>query len=137
MEIRNAVASHEIAQATLIDEAISGANGRAAYIASVARTGGLSVATLSGEIKGFCCLDHKYFFEKPFVSLLVISPDARRMGLGEGLLAHSSSLYPEVWTSTNKSNSAMRRLLAKAGWQFCGELGGLDEGDPELFFKTA
>ena len=137
MEIRKTVASDDIAQAALIDEAVTGTNDRARHIASVAEVGGLSVATLHGEVKGFCCLNHGYFFEKPFISLLIVSPDARRLGLGERLLAHSSSTHPEVWTSTNQSNAAMRSLLAKAGWTYCGELSGLDEGDPELFFKTA
>ncbi len=137
MEIRKAVDSHDIAQAALIDKALLGSNVRTDYITSVAEAGGLCVAALDVEIKGFCCLDHGYFFKKPFVSLLIISPDARRLGLGGGLLAHSSSAYSEVWTSTNTSNSAMRSLLAKAQWQFCGEVCGLDKGDPELFFKTS
>ncbi len=136
MEIRKADASDDIAQAVLIDESLFGSSGRAYHIASVAEAGGLSVAALHGEVKGFCCLDHSYFFEKPFISLLIISPDARRLGLGKGLLLHSCSAYSEVWTSTNQSNSAMRSLLTKAGWEYCGELCGLDEGDPELFFKA-
>lgn len=137
MQIRKAFAPEDITQAALIDEAHVGSNCRADHIASAAKAGGLRVAALHGEIKGFCCVGHGYFFEKPFVSLLIISPDARRLGLGEGLLSHSTSAHSEVWTSTNKSNSAMRSLLAKAGWQYCGELRGLDDGDPELFFKTA
>jgi len=28
----------------------------------------------------------------------------------------------------------MRSLLRAEGWSFSGELGGLDEGDPELVF---
>jgi hypothetical protein len=28
----------------------------------------------------------------------------------------------------------MRSLISKEGWQFSGELNGLDEGDPELVF---
>ncbi len=91
---------------------------------------------LNNEVKAFCCLDHRYFFEKPFISLLIVAADVRRQGLGVGLLLYNSSRFPQVWTSSNRSNTAMRELLTKAGWCFCGELSGLDEGDPEQFFKT-
>jgi len=136
LDIRKAITPDEIARAVTIDEAL-GLNDRADYITSVAESGGLSVAALGGDVQAFCCLDHGYFFGKPFISLLIVSPDARRRGLGAGLLSHASSAYPEVWTSTNQSNAAMRKLLDKAGWRYCGELSGLDEGDPERFYRTA
>ena len=137
LEIRNAITPDEIARAVTIDEALLGSNDRADYITSVAENGGLSVAALRDEVQAFCCLDHGYFFGKPFISLLIVSPNARRLGLGAGLLSHNSSAHPEIWTSTNQSNSAMRKLLDKAGWRYCGELSGLDEGDPERFYRTA
>ena len=137
LEIRKAVTPDEIACAVTIEEPLFGSSGRADYITSVAENGGLSVAALRGEVQAFCCLDHGYFFGKPFISLLIVSPGARRLGLGAGLLSHNASAYPEVWTSTNQSNSAMRKLLDKAGWRYCGELSGLDEGDPERFYRTA
>jgi len=137
VEIRTAVTPEEIARAVAIDEAQIGSGRRADYIRSVAERGGLTVAVLRHEVQGFCCLDHGWFFEKPFISLLVVSPPARRQGLGAGLLLHSSSTLPEVWTSTNRSNAAMRRLLEKAGWRHCGDISGLDDDDPEQFFRTA
>lgn len=137
MEIRKAVAPDEIARAVTIDEALLGSKERSDYITSVAKNGGLSVAVLRGEIQAFCCLDHQYFFGKPFISLLIVSADARRQGLGAGLLSHHARACREVWTSTNHSNSAMRKLLDKVGWRCCGELSGLDEGDPERFYRSA
>ncbi|MEM8571855.1 MAG: GNAT family N-acetyltransferase [Pseudomonadota bacterium] len=137
MEIRKATAPNEVARAITIDEALSGSRDRANYITSMAEGGGLSVAVLHGEVQAFCCLDHGYFFGKPFISLLIVSPDARRLGLATGLLSQYSGTFPEVWTSTNQSNSPMRKLLEKAGWRYCGELSGLDEGDPERFYRTA
>lgn len=136
LEIRKAFTPNEIASAVAIDEAQIGSKARADYITSVAESGGLSVAVLRNEVQAFCCLDHNYFFEKPFISLLIVSPDARRLGLGAGLLSYSSHMFPEIWTSTNRSNSVMQKLLKKAGWRYCGEIGGLDDGDPEQFFKT-
>ena len=137
VEIRKATAPDDIACAVTIDEALLKSNDRADYIMSVAENGGLSVATLDGDVQAFCCLDHGYFFGKPFISLLVVSPSAQRRGVGAGLLTHHARAYPEVWTSTNRSNAPMRKLLDKVGWQYCGEIGGLDDDDPERFYRTA
>jgi len=136
LEIRKTTAPQDITRAISIDEALLGSNKRGGYITSVAKNGGLSVALLDGEIQAFSCLDHGYFFGKPFVSLLIVSPNARRLGLGSSLLREPASACPEVWTSTNESNSAMRQLLRALGWQFCGSVEGLDENDPERFYRT-
>ncbi|MEM1315718.1 MAG: GNAT family N-acetyltransferase [Pseudomonadota bacterium] len=136
MHVKNTLAPQDVARAAAIDEAVLGSNAREGYIRSVAENHGLSVATLDGEIQAFCCLDARYFFEKPFVSLLIVAPEARRLGLGAALLAQACDGRAEVWTSTNRSNAPMRRLLDKAGWRFCGELTGFDAGDPERFYKT-
>ena len=137
MEIKTTSGQREIAAAIAIDEAAIGSRDRADYIRSVAERGGLSVAIVQDEVQAFCCLDHTYFFEKPFISLLIVNPDMRRRGLGASLLTHNGRQFPEVWTSTNRSNTAMRALLDQTGWRYCGELDGLDEGDPELFFKNS
>jgi hypothetical protein len=42
---------------------------------------------------------------------------------------------PLLWTSTNESNAPMRALLAAHGYIPSGAVEGLDEGDPELFFR--
>ena len=115
---------------------VIGSQDRSGRISSAAARGGLSVAVQQNEIRAFCCLDHHYFFEKPFISLLIVEQGARRRGLGGSLLSFNSRGRREVWTSTNRSNAAMRALLETAGWRYCGELDGLDAGDPEQFFKT-
>ncbi|MEO1136464.1 MAG: GNAT family N-acetyltransferase [Pseudomonadota bacterium] len=133
---RRATEQAEIDCAIAIDAMVAGSEVRSEYISSVAARGGLSVAAQQNEIRAFCCLDHQYFFEKPFISLLIVDPRARRCGLGSSLLSFNSKGGREVWTSTNRSNTAMRALLAKSGWRYCGELDGLDTGDPEQFFKA-
>ncbi len=133
---RRATEQAEINRAMAIDAMVIGSKERSEYIGSVAARGGLSVAAHQNEIRAFCCLDHHYFFEKPFISLLIVDPGARRWGLGFSLLSFNSQGWAEVWTSTNRSNAPMRALLEKSGWRYCGELDGLDAGDPELFFKT-
>lgn len=136
LETRRAIEQAEIDRAIAIDEIVTGSKNRSEYITSVAARGGLSVATQQNEMRAFCCLDHQYFFEKPFISLLIVDPRARRCGLGFSLLSFNSQGMQEVWTSTNRSNAPMRALLEKSGWRFCGELDGLDTGDPERFYKT-
>ena len=136
LETRWAREQSEIDRAIAIDQIVIGSQNRSEYITSVAARGGLSVAVQQNEIRAFCCLDHQYFFENPFISLLIVDPGARRCGLGSSLLSFNSQGMQEVWTSTNRSNVAMRAVLEKSGWRYCGELDGLDTGDPEQFFKT-
>ncbi|WP_329036525.1 GNAT family N-acetyltransferase [Streptomyces sp. NBC_01725] len=84
---------------------------------------------------GYAVLEYT-FFEQGFLTLLMTAPNARRRGVGTQLLraAETTCATPKLFTSTNASNHAMRRLLSHAGWQRAGILHGLDEGDPELFY---
>lgn len=79
-----------------------------------------------------------HFFGRDFVDLLMVDPARRRAGIGRALLraAVVTAGTEQVFTSTNTSNQPMRSLLRDGGWSFSGELGGLDEGDPELVFYT-
>ncbi|MEO1688319.1 MAG: GNAT family N-acetyltransferase [Pseudomonadota bacterium] len=136
MQLRPGLTDDDVAAAARIDADATGARARARAIAAAAERGGLTLAELEGRVVGFCCLDARGFFDRPFVSLLIVAPHARRRGVGLGLLRAAASGRAETWTSTNRSNAPMRSLLASAGWRFCGEVEGLDVGDPELFFKT-
>lgn len=135
MQVRMSKTKDEVAAAAELDLRATGTNSRADYIETVAETGGLILAYEQGQIVGFCCLDDHYFFEKMFISLLIVDEGSRRCGVGQGLLQAVALDHPELWTSTNRSNKSMRGLLGKLSWQFCGEIDGLDAGDPELFFK--
>lgn len=137
MQVRTGKTDEEINSAIAIDERAIGSRDRAQYITTIAERGGLALAFEQGKVVGFCCYDRNYFFEKPFISLLIIEEKARRRGFGGVLLRSVASDHPEIWTSTNRSNSAMRMLLKKEGWIFCGELDGLDVDDPEMFFKKS
>lgn len=137
MQVRTGKTEDEISSAIAIDERATGSRDRAEYIARVAEKGGLILAIEEGKAVGFCCHDDSYFFERPFISLLIIEEKARRKGYARSLLRSAASAHPELWTSTNRSNVAMRDLLKTEGWTFCGEVEGLDAGDPELFFKRS
>ncbi len=76
------------------------------------------------------------FLDQWFVELLVVHPDYRRRGVATALMTHCASVCPaeKLFTSTNESNTPMRRLLSKLGYAPSGYVDNLDEGDPELIF---
>ncbi|MBT8473644.1 MAG: GNAT family N-acetyltransferase, partial [Marinicaulis sp.] len=75
----------EITAAVQIEVSATSTHSRARYIATVAERGGLKLACEEGQIVGFCCLDDRYFFEKVFISLLIVDQNFRRRGIGQKL----------------------------------------------------
>jgi ribosomal protein S18 acetylase RimI-like enzyme len=108
---------------------------RRVQIASAVDRGNCFVWDANGRILGFIVVLPEHFFGQDFVELLMVSALARRLGVGRTLLREVvGSSAAEVWISTNESNRAMRALLESEGWVFSGQLEGIAEGDPELFF---
>ncbi len=98
--------------------------------------GGLSWAAFAGgEPRGFAVVT-RHFYGFPFVDLLVVVEPRRRDGVGTALMDRCESAHDadRIFTSTNESNTPMRRLLAKAQWEVTGLIENLDPGDPELVF---
>ncbi len=84
---------------------------------------------------GFVIFDYR-FFDQGWIELIIIDEKYRGKGIGGktfGLLCDKCK-SDKVFTSTNKSNTQMQRALTKADFAFAGELNGLDDGDPELFY---
>jgi len=111
---------------------------RRAFLTAAIVAGECRVAVEADTIVGFAVTTPRRFFDRAFLELLMVAPSTRRHGVGRALLrdAVQSADGPGVWTSTNRSNAPMQGLLASEGWTFSGELVGLDDGDPELFFRT-
>ncbi|MGO9872182.1 MAG: N-acetyltransferase family protein [Acidimicrobiia bacterium] len=93
------------------------------------------IAEQGEEILGYVVQDCS-FFERGFVHLLYVSEHHRRRGVGTALLVASvaACCTIRVFTSTNLSNERMQALLDKLGWVPAGQVDGLDEGDPEVFY---
>jgi len=108
--------------------------GRAARFERAASKGRLLVAELDGELVGYAAQGR--FFGYDFLELLAVRPDKRRQGIATALVraiearTHTGKLF----TSTNRSNIAMRNLCDRLGFQPSGVVENLDNDDPELIY---
>ena len=84
---------------------------------------------------GFIIFDYR-FFDLGWIELIIIEKQNRGKGIGGHALdlICKQSKTDKVFTSTNSSNIQMQKALNKADFTFAGELKGLDDGDPELFY---
>jgi len=99
------------------------------------RSGTCYVAEEGPRITGFAILDES-FFGYAFVELLIVDLEYRRRGVGALLLEYLIRLCKteKLFTSTNESNTPMRKLLNKAGFIPCGQVDALDDNDLEIFY---
>lgn len=84
---------------------------------------------------GFVIFDYR-FFDQGWIELIIIDEEYRGKGIAGKVfdLICEQCKTNKVFTSTNSSNTRMQRALAKASFSFAGELNGLDDEDPELFY---
>lgn len=84
---------------------------------------------------GFVIFDYR-FFDQGWIELIIIDKACRGQGIGGKVfdLIGEQCQAKKLFTSTNRSNTPMQKALSKAGFSFAGQLMGLDEGDPELFY---
>ena len=130
--IRTREASAEDLRAVVALDPLRG--GRAALLERRLADQRLLVADAAGEIVGYAAMG--MFFEYDFLGLLFVRPQSRRKGVGTALIGavEARSRTPKLFTSTNQSNTAMQALCDSLGFEACGMVEGLDEGDPELFY---
>ena len=107
---------------------------RRTELSTAAAQGRLSVASVDGSAVGYT-VRAAWFIGEQFLELLYVASGARRQGIGRLLLLDFEARHgPRLFTSTNRSNAAMQPLPEREGWTVGGQLEGLDEGDPEVFF---
>ncbi len=118
--------------------AAAGDASRTSEIRAHVSTGVCRVHSGPDRLEGYAVLLPRHFLGRDFLELLMVAASARRSGIGSELLRAVLELKgtDQVFTSTNRSNTPMRGLLAKEGWRISGELDGLDVHDPEMFFFT-
>ena len=95
---------------------------------------GLIILADNREV-GFVIFDYR-FFDQGWIELINIDEEYKGKGIGGKVfdLTCEQCNTNKVFTSTNSSNTRMQSALAKADFSFAGELIGLDDGDPELFY---
>jgi len=89
-----------------------------------------------GKTVGFAVFDYR-FFDNGWIELLEIEEEYRGKGIGVQAVNKLCEICKtkKIFTSTNESNAPMRKMLEKAGFEYMGKVEGLDDGDPELFFR--
>lgn len=137
MEIIKAETGH-IEQIIALDESVIGSRCREAIIRNAVIEGRCYAIEADGIIAAYAIINSN-FFDRNFIELLIVKKEYRRKGLGRGLLNSLIDGYcrdgSELFTSTNSTNFPMQRLLNACGFICCGNIGGLDEGDPELIYR--
>lgn len=93
------------------------------------------VAEEEGRLLGYAVCDRS-FFGRPFIRMVYVAAPSRRRGIGRALTqaVEVPASARRIFTSTNASNTPMQSLLTSLGYTRCGEVHGLDEGDPEVFY---
>ena len=108
---------------------------RAAQIRAWCGQGDCYLAEEQDVVMGYGVL-HYHFFGCGFIEMLMVGERYRRRGVGQALITalKSHCRYPKLFTSTNRSNLPMQRLLLNAGFVASGQIDNLDDGDPEQVF---
>ncbi|MBH3299425.1 GNAT family N-acetyltransferase [Serratia marcescens] len=108
---------------------------RAAQIRAWGGQGDCYLAEEQDVVMGYGVL-HYHFFGCGFIEMLMVGERYRRRGVGQALITalKSHCRHPKLFTSTNRSNLPMQRLLLNAGFVASGQIDNLDDGDPEQVF---
>ncbi len=108
---------------------------RAAQIRAWCGQGECYLAKEQDVVMGYGVL-HYHFFGCGFIEMLMVGERYRRRGVGQALITalKSHCRHPKLFTSTNRSNLSMQRLLLDAGFVASGQIDNLDDGDPEQVF---
>jgi ribosomal protein S18 acetylase RimI-like enzyme len=119
-----------------LDRTLSGVRDRAEALREWITRGECLVARADdGKIVGFAVANSS-FFAQSFIVLLVVDENHRRRGVASALTRsiEARSRTPKLFTSTNRSNTAMQLVCESLGFVRSGVVENLDEGDPEIIY---
>ena len=125
----------DVAALIALDSVAEHETQRAAQIRAWCGQGDCYLAEEQDVVMGYGVL-HYHFFGCGFIEMLMVGERYRRRGVGQALITalKSHCRHPKLFTSTNRSNLPMQRLLLNAGFVASGQIDNLDDGDPEQVF---
>lgn len=88
-------------------------------------------------VVGFVTFSSNLFYNRPFISFLIVREGYRRRGIAAALVGRVLDIYDglAVWISTEEANEPAIRLFQKLGFERKGRIEGLDhDRSVELFF---
>ncbi|WP_400164346.1 GNAT family N-acetyltransferase [Brevibacillus sp. TJ4] len=118
-----------------IDAMVTGDTSRAPQLSQAIDSGHCYTIAFDNDVTGYAVIDQS-FFRQTFLSLLVIHPFYRRMGLGDALLQRLEEMCPteKLFLSTSLTNTPMQKLCKKRGYVESGSIDNLNPNEPELVF---
>lgn len=121
-----------------IDREVIGNDSRTEYIKKGVKEERCLVVESDNKLVGFLIFERN-FFNCSFITLVIVSPMARRRGVATALIHHFVTISPteKIFSSTNQSNKDMQKVFVANGFVQSGVIENLDEGDPEIiYFKS-
>jgi len=118
-----------------IDQEVIGDFSRREYLRTAINEKRCIIQQSGNGIAGFLIFTND-FFDNSFISLVIVKPSERRMGIATALLDFyvEMSATPKIFSSTNQSNTSMHKVFETAGFIKSGFIENLDEGDPEIIY---
>ena len=93
------------------------------------------IAKDDNKVAGYLVFN-KSFYHNNFIDLLIVGQLFRRHRIGTALIRFYENIIKKgkIFTSTNKSNVIMQKLMNKLGYTKSGIVYNLDENDPEMIY---
>ena len=93
------------------------------------------IAKADNKVAGYLVFN-KSFYHNNFIDLLIVDQLFRRQGIGTALIRFYENIIKKgkIFSSTNKSNVIIQKLMNKLGYTKSGIVYNLDENDPEMIY---
>lgn len=134
MNIKKAVTS-DLPRLIDFDQIAQVGHGRIEEIKTAIVRGACWVFSDAGVAHGYAILQND-FYNYPLVRLIYVSEAHRRKGVASRLIRHLETVSGanRMFVSSAENNVAMAALMARLGYQQCGEIHGIDDKAAEFFF---
>jgi GNAT superfamily N-acetyltransferase len=97
-----------------------------------------ALVALVGRVPGGFLIWSRDFYGYYFIDLIVVHPEVRRRGAARAMIEWMEKKVSgnKLFSSTNRSNVRMQKLLKSMRYQKVGWISNVDRGDPEwIYYK--